>query len=133
MVNLQLYHHETGLCLCIQWYPLSTISRTCDLLVRAQLKWKHHKDKSQLIILALKDLPIGKRTARGSEKEISYAKGSWKCDRQSRECNLIINDEYLEDSWGNPFHAKHSIKAKYCNTCSRIISKRIISKHICVL
>ena len=40
-------------------------------------------------------------------------------------CNLMINDEYLVDSWGNPFHAKHSVEAKYCDTCSRIISKRI--------
>ena len=40
-------------------------------------------------------------------------------------CSEIINEEYLVDSWGNPFHAKHSVKAKYCDTCSRIISKRI--------
>ena len=40
-------------------------------------------------------------------------------------CNSNINDEYLVDSWGNPFHAKHSVEAKYCDTCSRVISKRI--------
>ena len=40
-------------------------------------------------------------------------------------CNLIIDDEYLVDSWGNPFHAKHSVESEYCDTCSRIISKRI--------
>ena len=46
-------------------------------------------------------------------------------DNMCSICNSIINDEYLVDSWGNPFHAKHSVRAKYCDTCSRVISKRI--------
>ena len=44
-------------------------------------------------------------------------------------CSELINEEYLVDSWGNPFHAKHSVKAKYCDTCSRIISKRITTTY----
>ena len=43
-------------------------------------------------------------------------------------CNICfepLNKFYLEDAWGNKYHQKHSEEGIFCDTCSRIISKRI--------
>ena len=40
-------------------------------------------------------------------------------------CDEKINSEYLQDAWGNKFHLEHQENGVYCNTCSRIICKKI--------
>ena len=40
-------------------------------------------------------------------------------------CFEPLNKSYLEDAWGNKYHEKHLENGFFCDTCSRIISKRI--------
>ena len=61
------------------------------------------------------------------------------------ECSIcehsIKEKEYLVDIWGNPFHIKHKNEGKFCESCSRIISRKITKggyqlndgRHICSL
>ena len=66
-------------------------------------------------------------------------------DNKQIECSicekLIKEKAYLVDIWGNPFHLKHKNEGKFCESCSRIISRKITSggyqlsdgRHICSL
>ena len=40
-------------------------------------------------------------------------------------CSTPLSKLYLEDAWGNKYHEEHLKNGFFCNTCSRIISKRI--------
>ena len=40
-------------------------------------------------------------------------------------CFEKLEKSYLQDAWGNQYHEKHLEKGTFCNTCSRIISKRL--------
>lgn len=46
----------------------------------------------------------------------------------SNNCDICfkeLGESYLRDAWGNKYHEEHLKKGTFCNTCSRIISKRI--------
>ena len=40
-------------------------------------------------------------------------------------CFKKLEQSYLKDAWGNKYHEKHLREGTFCNTCSRIISKRL--------
>ena len=46
----------------------------------------------------------------------------------SNNCDICFKElgkSYLKDAWGNKYHEQHLENGIFCNTCSRIISKRI--------
>ena len=56
-------------------------------------------------------------------------------------CSEPLQNEFLIDAWGNPFHPKHQKEGIFCNSCSRIISQKVTKggyryndeRHICSL